>query len=304
MAPKSRWGKKESKVENKAPPVLPVRRTDLPLEDAVCVQIENCYTIEECQRYMEVLQHELDWKKQGITVPTLDGKLIERKEPRLTLFMSDPGIRYEYSGRDNAGVEWHQAVLEIKEKAERAVVECGLPRTIFNSVQLNRYDGPRHSLGMHADNEPDLVSGAPIASVSFGASRDFRLMRRDDESKNWVLTLADCCFLLMGGDMQTHYLHGVPPGGDHGVRINLTFRVCHPREAGRTEAIAGAIAANVEASGKGNFSRGASSYGKGRGKVSEVSQHTRDGSRSGKGKVKASDFRRDAQDESSDKQDA
>eukprot|EP00427_Karlodinium_veneficum_P046102 CAMPEP_0169303616 /NCGR_PEP_ID=MMETSP1016-20121227/69452_1 /TAXON_ID=342587 /ORGANISM="Karlodinium micrum, Strain CCMP2283" /LENGTH=331 /DNA_ID=CAMNT_0009396453 /DNA_START=15 /DNA_END=1011 /DNA_ORIENTATION=- len=233
MSPKGRWGKKDSKAETKVAQVLPVRRTDLELQDAVCVQIENYYTIEECERYMEVLQNGLDWKKQDITVSKLDGRLIEGIEPRLTLFMADRGIRYEYSGRDNEGVEWHPAILEIKEKAERALVECGLPRVVFNSVQLNRYDGPRHSLGMHADNEPDLVRGAPIASVTFGASREFKIMRRDDESKNWVLNLADGCFLLMGGDMQTYYLHGVPPGGEKSVRINLTFRLCHPRDEAR-----------------------------------------------------------------------
>ena len=33
---------------------------------------------------------------------------------------------------------------------------------------LNRYDGANHSMGMHADNEPDLQKGAPIGSCSFG----------------------------------------------------------------------------------------------------------------------------------------
>lgn len=302
MAPKGRWGKKESKPESKAAPVLPVRRTDHELADAVCVQIENYYTIEECDRYKEALLNSLDWKKQEITVSKLDGRLIEGIEPRLTLFMSDPGIRYEYSGRDNEGAEWHPAVLEIKEKAERAVVDCGLPRANFNSVQLNRYDGPRHSLGMHADNEPDLVRGAPIASVTFGASREFRIMRRDDESKNWMLNLADGCFLLMAGDMQTHYLHGVPPGGEHSVRINLTFRVCHPRDEARTEAIAASIAAKGEAAEKGSTWRGSSGYGKGKGKASESNQDNRGERSTGKGK--AFNSTQDPQRGKSDEQDA
>lgn len=312
MSPKGRWGKKDSKAETKVAQVLPVRRTDLELQDAVCVQIENYYTIEECERYMEVLQNGLDWKKQDITVSKLDGRLIEGIEPRLTLFMADRGVRYEYSGRDNEGVEWHPAILEIKEKAERALVECGLPRIAFNSVQLNRYDGPRHSLGMHADNEPDLVRGAPIASVTFGASREFRIMRRDDESKNWVLNLADGCFLLMGGDMQTHYLHGVPPGGEKSVRINLTFRLCHPRDEARTEALAEAKLAKGEAIEKGSSWRGASGYRKGRGKSSEPGegvngvkgQDARADGIHGKGRGKVTDSRQGSQPERSDREDA
>merc|ERR1711988_1900237 len=66
--------------------------------------------------------------------------------------------------------------------------------------------------------------------VSFGATREFRIMRRDDESQKWSLNLADGCFLVMAGEMQRHYLHGVPAGGENSLRFNITFRCCHPRQ--------------------------------------------------------------------------
>jgi len=227
---KSRWGKKAKQPH--AERVLPVRRTVHDLPDAVCVSVENYYTVAECEQYLEVLAKDVDWQRQRVEVgPREDVK--EVNEPRLTVFMSDPGICYEYSGRENEGVAWHPEILKIKEKAERALVEhCGLPRVTFNAVQLNRYNGPHHALGFHADNEPDMVKGEPIASVTFGATRDFVIMEREDNSRKWVISLSDGAFLVMGGNMQSKYLHGVPPGGENGLRINLTFRVCIPREAG------------------------------------------------------------------------
>lgn len=232
---KSRWGKKKDSSQPQASPVLPKRRIPYEIPDAICMNVENYYIVAECERYLEVLKNELDWKKQRVEVGNIHGDRANVAEPRLTLFMSDPGIFYEYSGRENEGVEWHPAILEIKEKAERAIVEeCGLPPVVFNAVQLNRYEGPRHALGFHADNEPDLAKGEPIASVSFGATRDFVILDREDpENRRWVVPLRDGAFFVMGGNMQSRYLHGVPAGGEGGLRINLTFRVVIPRERGR-----------------------------------------------------------------------
>ncbi|CAE7876425.1 Alkbh2, partial [Symbiodinium necroappetens] len=136
--------------------------------------LENYFTVEECERYFKVLTNDIDWRHQQITVTSQEsGDRVTGDEPRRTLFMSDPGICYEYSGRENVGQQWHPAVLEIKKKAEEGLAECGLPQVVFNSAQMNRYDFPRHTLGMHADNEPDLDRDSPIVSVSFGATRDF-----------------------------------------------------------------------------------------------------------------------------------
>lgn len=149
----------------------------------------------------------------------------------MTLFMAEEGICYEYSGRENVGTGWHPAVLEVKFKAEEAIEQCGLPRVTFNAVQLNRYEGGWHTLGYHSDDEPDIQRGAPIASVSFGATRDFHVKDRgtDDDTARMVVPLADGAFFVMGGAFQQHYLHAVPAGGSGGLRLNLTFRVCVPR---------------------------------------------------------------------------
>eukprot|EP00928_Gymnodinium_smaydae_P040296 TRINITY_DN27345_c0_g2_i1.p2 TRINITY_DN27345_c0_g2~~TRINITY_DN27345_c0_g2_i1.p2 ORF type:complete len:342 (+),score=75.12 TRINITY_DN27345_c0_g2_i1:54-1028(+) len=261
MAPKGRFAlKKDRKAEPEAPreAVLPTRQRRLDLPDAVCVHVENFFTIAECERYMQVLQNEIDWKKQQVAVGRRDGdpEAIVA-EPRLTLFMSDPGICYEYSGRENVGEGWHAAILEIKEKAERGLVECGQQPVVFNSVQLNRYNGPRHALGMHADDEPDLQRGAPILSVSFGCTREFKIERRDQPSLTQSVDLADGSLLVMGGTMQQHYVHGVPPGGQTGLRFNLTFRVCIPRPPRKGAGEVQRISDSIRNGGYGGAGRGA-----------------------------------------------
>lgn len=243
MAPKSRWGRKERDGTRAQPsepgpsPVLPRRESCLPLKepDCSCILIENYFTIAECTRFLGLLTNELDWKKQEVTLQHIQGSKGDGKtvgEPRMTLFMSDPGICYAYSGRDNEGVGWTPWMLEIKEKAEKALQECGVPPVVFNSVQMNRYNQPRHTLGLHMDNEPDLLKLAPIASVSFGAPREFVIQNGAKPDESYTLELSDGSFCLMAGKMQMKYLHGIPVGAS-GLRFNLTFRVCIPRNGDR-----------------------------------------------------------------------
>ena len=137
---------------------------------------------------------------------------------------------YQYSKRDNVGLPWTDTLLKIKKRAEDAVVAAGLPKVSFNACHMNRYDGPNHSMGMHCDNEPDLKRGAPIGSCSFGCERMFTIQHKSDESLKTNICLTPGSFVVMAGDMQDRYLHGLPPQANaKGMRINLTFRVCVPR---------------------------------------------------------------------------
>mmetsp|Transcript_54231 Transcript_54231/g.129234 ORF Transcript_54231/g.129234 Transcript_54231/m.129234 type:complete len:328 (-) Transcript_54231:109-1092(-) len=257
MAPKGRWGgKKEKAAEGDAAgstvrPTLPMRESRIDLSEMDCTSIlrENYFTIAECERYMKVLTDDIDWQRKEVTLAKVPGDNKTVVEPRMTLFMSDPGLCYAYSGRDNVGVEWHEVLLEIKAKAERAVAECGAGQITFNSVQMNRYNHPRHTLGLHMDNEPDLEKGAPIASVSFGAPREFVIQHGRKKSEVHKVYLADGSFFVMAGAMQEKYLHGVPEGAS-GLRFNLTFRKCIPRSG-----VNGTITGGGQELRKGDFER-------------------------------------------------
>ena len=81
-------------------------------------------------------------------------------------------------------------------------------------------------LGWHADDEHDLVRDAPIASISFGATRDFKLREGRSGSACMTVPLESGSLLVMEGTLQRHYQHCVPPRlRCQEPRLNLTFRV-------------------------------------------------------------------------------
>jgi alkylated DNA repair dioxygenase AlkB len=141
-----------------------------------------------------------------------------RPFPRLTAWYADNGLVYRYSGVAHTGTGWTQALLDVRRRIEAA------SGAAFNSVLLNRYRSGQDSIGMHADDEPELGVNPVVASVSLGAVRTFVLKHRKSGEK-LALPLAHGSLLVMGGTCQHHWLHGVPKTErDVGERINLTFR--------------------------------------------------------------------------------
>ena len=87
-------------------------------------------------------------------------------QPRLIASYGEPGIVYRYSGRDNVALPWTQTLLKIKERIEAVQGE-------YNYCLLNLYRNGQDSMGMHADDEPEM--GNVIGSLSLGATRTFRI---------------------------------------------------------------------------------------------------------------------------------
>eukprot|EP00899_Mesostigma_viride_P004917 jgi/Mesvir1/14426/Mv09563-RA.1 len=94
-------------------------------------------------------------------------------QPRLVAMQGDPGISYEYSQQVIAAEPWTPTVLAIKREVERVTTGH-----VFNGCLLNRYNDGSHCMGAHRDNERS-ISGY-VASVSFGAERDFVMRRMAD----------------------------------------------------------------------------------------------------------------------------
>ena len=133
--------------------------------------------------------------------------------------MGDPGTTYTYSGLRLDPDPWSPPVLELRAVASEAA-GCE-----FNSVLLNRYRSGRDALAWHADDEPELGPEPTIASVSLGASRRFRLRRRDDHATSIGLDLPGGSVLVMAGATQRDWEHCVPrTARPVGERLNLTFR--------------------------------------------------------------------------------
>ena len=115
---------------------------------------------------------------------------------------------------------WTRPLLTIKNKIEKITKHC------FNSVLLNQYRHRKDSVSWHSDDEPELGKEPIIASVSFGATRQFMLKHKSKtEIKPITLNLNSGSLLLMKGKTQECWLHQVPKTRKEvSPRINLTFR--------------------------------------------------------------------------------
>ena len=146
--------------------------------------------------------------------------------------MADPGCGYCYSGLSNVIEPWSPATAELRLALEQ------LTGWRFNSLLLNRYRDGRDAMGWHADDEPELDPAAPIASLSLGAARDFRLRPRPSPAstlsgtpsgapgKPFNLELAHGDLLLMEPPTQLWWQHALPRRLRlQQERLNLTFRV-------------------------------------------------------------------------------
>ena len=184
------------------------------------------------------LKDEVPWKQEAIT-------LYGRRHllPRLTCWMADPGCGYRYSGLANVIEPWSPAAAALRQALQE------LTGWRFNSLLLNRYRDGRDAMGWHADDEPELDAAAPIASLSLGAPRDFRLRPRPSprlardlaaavQASNgqqpdgfgdctpFNLPLHDGDLLLMEPPTQLWWQHALPRRLRlQQERLNLTFRV-------------------------------------------------------------------------------
>ena len=111
----------------------------------------------------------------------------------------------------------------------------------YNSCNANLYTLPGHNLYWHADNEkifreaeaPSEKRKVLIASISYGATRTFKIHKNLNKEESVDIELKDGDVLTMEGLLQDNFEHTLAPAktGDNSsssssssTRINLTFR--------------------------------------------------------------------------------
>jgi alkylated DNA repair dioxygenase AlkB len=144
-----------------------------------------------------------------------------RYQPRYTAWHGEAGAEYGYSGIRLQPRPWNDCLDSIRDRLQT------VSGTRFNAVLLNWYRDGQDAMGWHADNEPELGPRPTIASVSFGAERDFHLRSND---KHWKLSipLAHGSVLLMQGELQQYWQHALPKRlRIRDLRLNLTFRTVY-----------------------------------------------------------------------------
>ena len=177
--------------------------------------IENFFNLDESHLYMRQLTQSVLWRREKIK---MWGREIVTK--RRIAWYADDGKSYTYSGSTFFPSQWNNVLLQLKEKVEN------YSEIKFNSVLLNEYPNGEVGMGWHSDDEKELGTDPIIASLSFGANRDFIFKHKTDRSiENVKLHLKSGSLLLMLGSTQHYWKHSLPKRLKvKEPRINLTFR--------------------------------------------------------------------------------
>jgi alkylated DNA repair dioxygenase AlkB len=129
------------------------------------------------------------------------------------------GADYHYTGRTNTALPV-PAIFEPLHHWARQAIDDRL-----NGLLLNWYDGALgHYIGPHHDSTKNMVTGAPIVTVSLGEQRIFRLTHPKLKVKRDFLADAGNVS-IMPYDTNLAWKHSVPKLARHrGRRISITLR--------------------------------------------------------------------------------
>lgn len=168
----------------------------------------------ESDSLLKNLRSDVNWKQESMN---MYGRKIDF--PRLTAWYGNNDKPYSFSGITLQPLPWTSELLTIKSKIEP------IAKTEFNSVLLNLYRDGNDSISWHTDAEKELGINPIIASVNFGASRNFQLRHMKTKEK-LEINLTHGSLLIMQGELQHCWQHQVPKTSKVvSERINLTFRV-------------------------------------------------------------------------------
>lgn len=137
---------------------------------------------------------------------------------RQTCAFGKPGATYRYSQTTKVAAAWPTELHALHDEVVRLVGEG------FNFALVNLYPDGNAALGWHADDERDLAAGAPIVSVSLGATRVFALRNESTgEVRGAVLEHGSMC--VMAGETQRRWKHCITKDARAKTpRVSITFR--------------------------------------------------------------------------------
>ena len=167
----------------------------------------------EADQYFDLLTQNILWENDEVII---FGKHIITK--RKTAWYGDSDYSYTYSNTTKQALAWTKELSRLKQIVEEVA------ETKFNSCLLNLYHNGNEGMGWHSDDEKSLGKNNTIASLSFGAERNFSFKHK--HTKQIVsLVLEHGSLLIMKDTTQTNWLHSLPKSKSvTQPRINLTFR--------------------------------------------------------------------------------
>jgi len=185
-------------------------------KDGIAIYHGIVFSEKEATLICKELLDTIPWKQDEVV---MFGKKIMTK--RKVAWYADAGITYTYAGIKKSGLVWTPALIGIKQKVE-AITSAN-----YNACLLNLYHEGEEGMGWHRDNEKEMVAESSIASLSFGAVRNFAF-KHATTNERLDIELANGSLLDMKGSIQQHWYHSLPKTKKvKQMRINLTFRLMH-----------------------------------------------------------------------------
>jgi alkylated DNA repair dioxygenase AlkB len=169
----------------------------------------------EADQYFDLLTQNILWENDEVIIL---GKHIITK--RKAAWYGDSDYSYTYSNTTKQALAWTKELSQLKQIVE----ELAETKFKFNSCLLNLYHNGDEGMGWHSDDEKSLGKNNTIASLSFGAERNF-LFKHKQTKQIISLVLEHGSLLIMKDATQMNWLHSLPKSKNvTRPRINLTFR--------------------------------------------------------------------------------
>ena len=173
---------------------------------------ENLFTSQKSDQITKNILSEVSWRDDKIT---MFGKTYP--QARKVAFHGDPGVDYIYTRIKMISPGWTPQLKKLNIWLRKEF------QLDFNTALVNYYRDGRDHMSWHRDDEPELKLNPTIASLNFGASRDFFF--RHNEGEKVALNLKQGDLLVMKGQTQTFWKHSLPKRLKlKEPRLNITFR--------------------------------------------------------------------------------
>jgi alkylated DNA repair dioxygenase AlkB len=188
-------------------------------DDALLYYFPNFIKQSQSYQLLNYLEKNIVWQQDKIT-------LFQQcfNVPRLQALYTDEHLSYRYSGMTLSSNQWLPALDKLKVSLNLQCQEIIDQPVMFNAVLANLYRDQHDSVAWHSDDEPELGKRPIIASVSLGATREFKLKHKTTGDK-LNIPLISGSLLLMAGNTQQYWQHAILKSKKtYAQRINLTFR--------------------------------------------------------------------------------
>ena len=116
----------------------------------------------EANQYFDLLMQNILWKNDEVVI--FGRHIVTRRK---AAWYGDSDYLYTYSNIIKQALPWTKELLGLKQMVEE------FAEAKFNSCLLNLYHNGNEGMGWHSDDEKALGKNNTIASLSFGAERNF-----------------------------------------------------------------------------------------------------------------------------------